>query len=141
MDNTIGKREGTGTHIWLRHAVQFAIGDRTHTIEMEMPVPIGASTEEWERLLREAEARLQQLASRVEGRTGQQNPQRQVPAQSTASSSLAPVRSPVAPSVKKVTTPPAVAAISAPVPTPPTREVTQTCRFRRAARRSRWCGP
>ncbi len=127
MDNTTGKREGTGTHIWLRHAVQFAIGDRTHTIEMEMPVPIGASTEEWERLLREAEARLQQLASRVEGRTGQQNLQRQVPAQSTASSSPAPVKPSVAPSVNKATTPPAAPAMSTlvPTPAPPTREVTQ----------------
>ncbi len=124
MDNTIGKREGAGTHIWLRHAVQFVVGERTHTIEMEIPVPIGASTEEWEQLLLEAEARMQQLANRVEGRSGQ----RQVPVQNTASSSLGPVRSPGAPSVKKATTPPAAPAIPTPVPTPaapPTREVSQ----------------
>lgn len=128
MDNTTGKREGAGTHIWLRHAVQFAVGERTHTIEMEIPVPIGASTEEWERLLREAETRLQQLASRVEGRTGQQSTQRQVSAQSTAVSSPLPARPSVAPSVNKATPSPAASTMSTPLPTPaaaPMREVAQ----------------
>src|SRR5947209_7172259 len=128
MDNTTGKKDGAATHIWLRHAVQFTVGERTHTIEMEVPVPIGASTEEWERLLREAEARMQQLTSRVEGRTGQ-NTQRSAPAQSAVSPSPSPAKPAVAPPVNKGATSPAAPAVSAPVPapaTPPTREVTQT---------------
>src|SRR5436305_13511869 len=83
MDNTIGKKDGAGTHIWLRHAVQITVGERTHTIEMEVPVPIGASTEEWERLVREAESRMQQLASCVEGHAGQSTP-RNISAQHVA---------------------------------------------------------
>lgn len=128
MDNTIGKRDGDGTHIWLRHAVQFTVGERTHTIEMEVPVPIGASTEEWERLLREAEARMQQLTSRVEGSTGQ-NTQRNAPAQGVVSPSPSPAKPAVVPSVNKAATSPAAPTMPASVPapaTPPTREVTQT---------------
>src|SRR5437867_3951704 len=124
MDNITGKKDGAATHIWLRHAVQFTVGERTHTIEMEVPVPIGASTEEWERLVREAEARMQQLASRVEGHAGQSTP-RNIPAQNVAPP--APARPPLPAS--KTATSPAVPATSVPLPTPatpPTREVTQT---------------
>ena len=43
MDGTTGKPDGAGTHIWLRYATQFTVGERTHTIEMGIPVPLGAS--------------------------------------------------------------------------------------------------
>ena len=71
MDGMTGRPEhadGSGSYIWLRYATQFRVGDRTHTIEMGIPVPIGASEEQRERLLREAEAGIEQLAHRVEYR-------------------------------------------------------------------------
>ena len=74
MDGMTGRSEhreladGSGSYIWLRYATQFRVGDRTHTIEMGIPVPIGASDEQRERLLREAEAGIEQLANRVERR-------------------------------------------------------------------------
>ena len=71
MDGTTGKQDGAGTHIWLRYATQFTVGERTHTIEMGIPVPIGASAETRERLFREAEAGIDQLASHVESRVAQ----------------------------------------------------------------------
>ena len=54
MDGNTGRPDGTGSYIWLRYATQFKVGDRVHTIEMGVPVPIGASAEMRERLLREA---------------------------------------------------------------------------------------
>ena len=62
MDGTTGKPDGAGTHIWLRYATQFTVGERTHTIEMGIPVPIGASAETRERLFRQAEAGIDQIA-------------------------------------------------------------------------------
>lgn len=67
MDN----QDGTGQHIWLRYATQYSKGDRTHTIEMGIPVPIGASAETRERLLREAEIGMSQLIQHVEERVFQ----------------------------------------------------------------------
>lgn len=67
MDN----QDGTGQHIWLRYAMQYSKDDRTHTIEMGIPVPIGASAETRERLLREAEIGMSQLIQHVEGRVFQ----------------------------------------------------------------------
>ncbi len=61
----------TGTHIWLRYATQFSSGERLHTLEMGIPMPIGASTEERARLLREAEAGMGQLVQHIEGRVSQ----------------------------------------------------------------------
>lgn len=71
MDGNTGKPDGAGAYIWLRYATQFKVDDRMHTIEMGVPIPIGASAEMRERLLREAEAGLEQLANRVEHRVGQ----------------------------------------------------------------------
>ncbi len=66
-----GAVAATGTHIWLRYATQFSAGNRQHTVEMGIPVPIGASAEERELLLREAEAGMSQLVQHVEGRISQ----------------------------------------------------------------------
>jgi hypothetical protein len=68
--STTGKPDGSGSHIWLHYTTQFTVGERTHTIEMDIPVPIGASADVRERLLREAEAAMYQLTSRVESREG-----------------------------------------------------------------------
>ncbi len=65
----------TGTdgnpYIWLRYTTQFSAGGRTHTIEMGIPVPLGASAETREQLIREAEMGMEQLTRRVESRVSQ----------------------------------------------------------------------
>src|SRR5881227_1038608 len=65
---TTGKPDGTGSHIWLHHTMQVRVGERTHTIEMDIPIPIGASADMREQLLNEAESSMEELASRVENR-------------------------------------------------------------------------
>ncbi len=78
-ERSMGKQGvgGTGdtSTIWLRYSTQFTSGGRTHTIEMEVPVPVGASAELRDQLIREAEADMEQLYRRVESRTrGQSQP-------------------------------------------------------------------
>ncbi len=62
------KPEETGDHqhIWLRYATQFNAGGRTYTVEMGIPIPLGASNETREQLIREAEGGMDQLSARVE---------------------------------------------------------------------------
>ncbi len=67
MDSrTTGKPEGTGSHLWLHHTLQITVGGRMHTIEMDIPIPIGASANVREQLLNEAEASMEELAKRIE---------------------------------------------------------------------------
>src|SRR5579884_3756440 len=78
-------------YIWLRYSKQFTSEDgRTHTIEIGIPVPLGASVEERARLIREAEAGMEQLAQSVEGRAAQMLQQGR---------SMEPVPAPVKPSL------------------------------------------
>ncbi len=117
MDGTTGKPDGAGTHIWLRYATQFTVGERTHTIEMGIPVPIGASAETRERLFREAEAGIDQLASHVESRVAQVQ-QRHMPMSSAqnispSSSPKSPVSATTSASVSK----PSSSPVSPPAPT------------------------
>lgn len=65
------KPDTSGTHIWLRYTTQFTSGKRTHTVEVGIPVPIGASKEVRERLIREAEVGMEQLADHMERRVEQ----------------------------------------------------------------------
>lgn len=102
MDGNAGKPDGAGSYIWLRYATQFKVGDRIHTIEMGVPVPIGASAETRERLFREAEAGLEQLANRVENRVGQVTQSSQAPTRSQPGQVAAPT--------PKTTVPPAAAS-------------------------------
>jgi len=73
MDNSRDKPTGTdgNPYIWLRYTTQFNVGGRTHTIEMGVPVPVGASAEMREQLIREAEIGMEQLTRRVENRVAQ----------------------------------------------------------------------
>ncbi len=57
--------------IWLRYTTQFTTGGRTHSIEMGIPVPVGASAEMREQLIREAESGMDQLTRHVENRVAQ----------------------------------------------------------------------
>ena len=58
-------------YIWLRYKTQFNAGGRTHTIEMGIPMPLGASAEVREQLIREAEIGMEHLTRRVENRVAQ----------------------------------------------------------------------
>lgn len=60
--------EHDGQYIWLRYSTQFTRGGQPHTIEMEIPVPVGASAEQREHLIREAEAGIEQLYRQIEKR-------------------------------------------------------------------------
>jgi len=99
------KPPGTGEnpHIWLRYTTQFTTGGRTHTIEMGIPMPLGASAETREQLIREAEAGMDQLSRHVENRVTQMlqrntRPQGQPTPQGISSSQPAassPARAPI----------------------------------------------
>ena len=56
--------DATGSHIWLRYATQYSKDGQTHTIEMSIPVPLGANAEQREELFREAETGMNQLINR-----------------------------------------------------------------------------
>jgi hypothetical protein len=73
MDTSRDKPTGTdgNPYIWLRYTTQFSAGGRTHTIEMGIPVPLGASAEMREQLIREAEMGMEHLTRRVENRVAQ----------------------------------------------------------------------
>src|SRR6266436_2544817 len=73
MDTSRDKPTGTdgNPYIWLRYTTQFSAGGRTHTIEMGIPVPVGASAELREQLIREAESGMEQLTRHVENRVMQ----------------------------------------------------------------------
>src|SRR5438045_7265403 len=73
MDTSRDKPTGKdgNPYIWLRYKTQFNAGGRTHTIEMGVPVPVGASAEMREQLIREAEIGMEQLTRRVEHRVAQ----------------------------------------------------------------------
>ncbi len=62
---------GSSEYIWLRYGTQFTMNGRSHTIEMNVPMPIGASEEEREQLLREADAGMNQVVNHVENRVAQ----------------------------------------------------------------------
>ena len=73
MDTSRDKPTGTdgNPYIWLRYTTQFNVEGRIHTIEMGVPVPVGASAEMREQLIREAEIGMDQLTRRVENRVAQ----------------------------------------------------------------------
>jgi hypothetical protein len=94
--------EYDGQYIWLRHSIQFTIGGLPHTISMEIPVPVGASAELREQLIREAEAGIEQMYRQIEKRgAGRSQPppeasRQQVPGQTATrpATSAAPTRQP-----------------------------------------------
>jgi ribosomal protein L12E/L44/L45/RPP1/RPP2 len=115
MDGRItGKPEGTGSHIWLHHTMQVRVGERTHTIEMDIPIPIGASADMREQLLNEAESSMEELASRIENREPRKVTRSQPSQADRAPSIKAPVSSGQSADNKAT----ANAAPSTPAPTP-----------------------
>jgi hypothetical protein len=51
--------------IWLKQSVQFSVGEQMRTIEVTIPVRPGASSEEVERLLQQADAGLEQMTQHL----------------------------------------------------------------------------
>lgn len=90
--------DATGPYIWLRYAIQYSKDGQMHTIEMNVPVPLGASMERREELFREAEAGMNQLANRF-GQRLSQTPQRlqDTQVEYTAASCSAPMQKSVPP--------------------------------------------
>ncbi|GAC1391573.1 MAG: hypothetical protein NVS4B11_32700 [Ktedonobacteraceae bacterium] len=68
MDGQKNTLEGAGDYIWLRYSTSITIAGRTRTIEIGVPMPIGADEEEREQLLREADEGMNQLTGHVENR-------------------------------------------------------------------------
>jgi hypothetical protein len=94
MDSrTTGRPEGTGSHIWLHHTLRITIGERTHTIEMEVPIPVGASANVREQLLNEAEASMEELARRIEKGA----PRKLSPGQPAQPTKVSPAKKPTPP--------------------------------------------
>jgi hypothetical protein len=101
MDGNRKMQEESGPYIWLRYATQYAKDGRTHTVEMSVPVPLGASSEDREKLIREAEAGMQQLASHMDQR---------VPSVAVTS------QTPSAPKITRTTPQPSINTRTTPVP-------------------------
>ncbi len=101
-------------YIWLRYSTQFTTGGRTHTIEMGIPVPLGASAEQREQLIREAEAGMEQLSRRVDSRVAQMLQRNSRPPEATRPQE--PTRSPGYSQTGTRPTPPAAPAA------PPSRQ-------------------
>lgn len=57
------REDSSGEHIWLRQSVRFMVGDQRRTLEIAIPVRLGASAEEIEGLLREAGAGMEENLS------------------------------------------------------------------------------
>lgn len=71
MDGRKNMMEGAGDSIWLRYSTSITIAGRTRTIEIGIPMPIGADEDEREQLLREADEGMNQLTGHVENRIAQ----------------------------------------------------------------------
>jgi hypothetical protein len=91
--NTTGRPEGTGSHIWLHHTLRITVGERTHTIEMDIPIPVGASANVREQLLNEAEASMEELARRIEKGA----PRKLSPGQPAQPAKVPPAKQPASP--------------------------------------------
>ena len=60
--------EQDGEHIWLRQSVTFTVAGQTRTVEIAIPLRPGATADEVEALLREADAGMEQLSRRLNDR-------------------------------------------------------------------------
>jgi hypothetical protein len=58
--------EHDANHIWLRQSVRFSVGGRERTIEIAVPLPLGATPQEVERLLAEADAGMARLSRHLD---------------------------------------------------------------------------
>ncbi len=110
MDGRKNMLEGAGDSIWLRYSTSITIAGRTRTIEIGIPMPIGADEEEREQLLREADEGMNQLTGHVENRIAQML-QRVQPTQGNIPAPTPIAKPSVAPPPRAVSRP-----VSAPAP-------------------------
>jgi hypothetical protein len=66
MDSNRNMQEEFTAYIWLRYATQYIRDGQTHTLEMSVPVPVGATPELKAQLFREAEENMQQFTTQIE---------------------------------------------------------------------------
>jgi hypothetical protein len=64
----MGQIERDGEHLWLRQAVTFTADGQTRTLEIGVPVRLGASPEEIEALLGEADGGMARLTAHLDAR-------------------------------------------------------------------------
>src|SRR5258708_7671813 len=121
MDISRDKPTGTdGTpYIWLRYTTQFTTGGRTHTIEMGIPIPVGASAEVREQLIREAEMGMEQLSRRVESRVSQMLQRSSRPPETVRRKECSTIRQAQAPQQGSAAGMPATAGTQPASPAPP----------------------
>jgi hypothetical protein len=121
MDISRDKPTGTdGTpYIWLRYTTQFTTGGRTHTIEMGIPIPVGASAEVREQLIREAEMGMEQLSRRVESRVSQMLQRSSRPPETVRTQESSTTRQAQAPQQGNAAGTPATAGTQPASPAPP----------------------
>lgn len=121
MDISRDKPTGTdGTpYIWLRYTTQFTTGGRTHTIEMGIPIPVGASAEVREQLIREAEMGMEQLSRRVESRVSQMLQRSSRPPETVRTQESSTTRQAQAPQQGSAAGMPAAAGTQSASPAPP----------------------
>src|SRR6266481_4205530 len=121
MDISRDKPTGTdGTpYIWLRYTTQFTTGGRTHTIEMGIPIPVGASAEVREQLIREAEMGMEQLSRRVESRVSQMLQRSSRPPETVRTQESPTIRQAQAPQQGSAAGMPATAGTQPASPAPP----------------------
>src|SRR5262249_10524217 len=60
-----------GEHIWLRQSVTFTLNGQTRTVEIAIPLRSGASQDEIEALLREADAGMARLSRHLDARVAE----------------------------------------------------------------------
>jgi len=132
MDTSRDKPTGKdgNPYIWLRYKTQFNAGGRTHTIEMGIPMPLGASAEMREQLIREAEIGMEQLTRRVENRVAQISQRSTRPPEPLRTQAPATIRSNQAPLQEEgyrssTGTPPPVGTRSTTQAPVPAREIPQ----------------
>ena len=125
MDISRDKPTGTdGTpYIWLRYTTQFTTGGRTHTIEMGIPIPVGASAEVREQLIREAEMGMEQLSRRVESRVSQMLQRSSRPPETVRTQESSTTRQAQAPQQGSAAGMPATAGTQPASPAPPQQPV------------------
>jgi len=66
----MGSQEAS-EHIWLKQSIQFSVAGQLRTIEIALPVRPGASAEEIERLLRQADTNLDQMTQYLNKKVGE----------------------------------------------------------------------
>lgn len=66
MDGRNHWEEESEERMWLRYTTQYSTKGRTFTVEVSVPIPLGASAERREQLLQEADINISQLVRHVE---------------------------------------------------------------------------